>query len=353
MMLIGVDPHKSSHTATAVDPATNTDLGSIRIDASSAGYRRLMTWARQWPQHTWVVENAEGLGHHLAMWLVAAGENVVDVAPAATARVRQLSRGGRRKNDRIDAAAAASVAALHGDARPVLAETHVDSLALLDERRKNLSSNRTRSVNQLHALLRELLAGGVPTDLTAAKAAAVLRGLRPVTTTGRVRKSVAKDLVADIKRYDIQLADNAVAMSELLDLHGTRLREIAGVGPVMATRIIGRTRRASRFPNAGAYANYTGTAPVEIASAESSRHRLSRYGDRELNSALHTVAVIQIRMIGSAGRCYYDKKISEGKSPKEAKRCLKRRLADLCWRTMIRDERQAARTSPTGRADAG
>ncbi|MEV0539713.1 transposase [Nocardia salmonicida] len=176
---------------------------------------------------------------------------MVDVVPAATARVRQLSGGGR-----IDAAAAASVAALHGDARPVLAETHVDSLALLDERRKNLSSNRTRSVNQLHAMP----AGGA-TDLTAAKAAAVLRGPRPVTATGRVRKSVAKDLVADIKRYDIQLADNAAAMSELLDLHGTRLREIAGVSPVMATRIMGSTRRASRFPNAGADAIYTGTHP--------------------------------------------------------------------------------------------
>lgn len=303
-------------------------------------------------KRTWAVENAGGLGHHLAMWPVATGEDVVDVAPAATVRVRQLSRGGHRKNDRIYAAAAASVAAVHGDCRPVLAETHADSLTLLDERRKNLSSSRTRSVNQLHALLRELLPGGTPTDLTATKAAAVLRSLRPVTATDRVRKSIAKDLLADIKRCDTQLADNGAATSEPLDSHGTRLREIPGVGPVMAARILGRTRRASRFPNTAAYANYTGTAPVEIASAESSRHRLSRYGDRELNSVLHTVAMIQIRMTGSPGRTYYDKKISEGKAPKEAKRCLKRRLADRCWRTMIRDERQAARPTLTHHADA-
>ncbi len=134
MMLIGIDPHKSSHTATVIEPSTNSDLGSIRIDASNNGYRQLLAWARQWPKRRWVVENAEGLGHHLALWPVAMGEAVVDVAPAATARVRQLSRGGRRKNDRIDAAAAACVAALHGDARPVRAETHTDSLALLDER---------------------------------------------------------------------------------------------------------------------------------------------------------------------------------------------------------------------------
>lgn len=247
MMLIGVDPHKSTHTATAVDPATNSDLGSIRIEASFVGYRQLLAWARQWAERRWAVENAEGLGHHLALWLVAMGESVVDVAPAATARVRQLSRGGRRKNDRIDAAAAASVAALQGDSRPVYAETHADSLALLDERRKNLSSSRTRSVNQLHALLRELLPGGVPTDLTAPKAATVLRGLRPVTATDRVRKSLAKDLVSDIKRYDAQLAENAsaaackhlveafmagsdgeVPMDELLDLHGTTLLRSPG-----------------------------------------------------------------------------------------------------------------------------
>ncbi|WP_228835690.1 IS110 family transposase [Nocardia abscessus] len=120
----------------------------------------------QWPERTWAVENAGGLGHHLAGWLVSKGEVVVDVASAATARIRQLSRGGRRKNDRIDAAAAASVAALHGDARPVHAEKTTDSFALLDERRKNLSKRTTRWVNQLHALLRELLPARVPTDGT-------------------------------------------------------------------------------------------------------------------------------------------------------------------------------------------
>ncbi|MGW6423832.1 IS110 family transposase [Nocardia sp. NPDC055053] len=345
MMLIGIDPHKSTHTATAVDPATNSDLGSVRIEASFVGYRQLLAWSRQWSERRWAVENAEGLGHHLALWLVAMGESVVDVAPAATARVRQLSRGGRRKNDRIDAAAAASGAALHGDTRAVRAETHADSLALLDERRKNLSGNRTRSVNQLHALLRELLPGGAPTDLTAPKAATVLRGLRPVTATDQFRKSLAKDLVSDIKRYDAQLAENASAMDELLNLQGTATRQIPGIGPVMAARIIGRTGHAHRFPTAAAYANYTGTAPVEIASADSTRHRLSRHGDRELNSALHTIAMIQIRMRRSAGRSYYDKKIAQGKSSREAKRCLKRRLADLVWRTMIRDER---RTTPAG-----
>ncbi|MBV8349652.1 MAG: transposase, partial [Mycolicibacterium sp.] len=175
MIVIGVDPHKSTHTAAAVDPVTNTGLGSLRIDAMLAGFRRMLVWAKQWPHRQWAVENAEGLGHHLAQWLLAWGEVVLDVPATATARVRELSRGARRKNDRIDAASAACVAAAQGDARPVVAEDHVDALGLLDERRNNLCQNRTRTINQLHRLLRELLAGGVPTELTAAKATAALR----------------------------------------------------------------------------------------------------------------------------------------------------------------------------------
>jgi transposase len=112
MMIIGVDPHKSTHTATAVDPQTNRTVASVRIEASLADYRRLLRWAGQFDRRRWAIENAEGLGRHLSSWLLARGEDVVDVSSAATARVRQLSRGGGRKNDQIDAAAAACAAAL-------------------------------------------------------------------------------------------------------------------------------------------------------------------------------------------------------------------------------------------------
>ncbi len=123
-MIIGIDPHKMSHTANAVDPATNTTAASLRIDASLAGYRELMRWSKQFPERRWAVENALGLGRHLAQWLVARDEVVLDVPSSATARVRELSRGSRRTTDVIDAAAAASVAALHGDATIVTAEDH-------------------------------------------------------------------------------------------------------------------------------------------------------------------------------------------------------------------------------------
>jgi transposase len=303
MIIIGVDPHKSTHTANAVDAAANKTAGSLQIDASLPGYRRLLRWAGQFGERRWAVENARGLGRHLAQWLAARGEHVVDVPSTATARVRELSRGGRRKNDVMDAAAAAAVAMLQGDATPVLAEDASTVLALLDERRNNVITQRTRLVNQLHALLRDLLPGDARADLTAAAAAQLLARVRPAGPAG-----------------------------------------IAG-------RLLGRVRRASRFCSAAVVASYCGAAPVEVASAGRARHRLPRGGDRQLNLALHIVALTRVRMRASTGRAYYDTKIAAGKTHNEAMRCLKRRLADHLWRLMIADERHA-RTGPGGHLGA-
>ena len=347
MMIIGVDPHKSTHTATAVDPQTNLTVASVRIEASLADYRRLLRWAGQFDRRRWAIENAEGLGRHLSSWLLARGEDVVDVPSAATARVRQLSRGGGRKNDQIDAAAAACAAALQGDGRPLQPEDLTDALALLDESRMNLAQSRVRLVNQLHALLRDLLAGGAPTDLSATTAAALLRQVRPSGDAERVRKQIATGLVSQIRSVDSLLRANAKQITELLAASGSTLTSTVGIGAITAGRLIGRTGRAARFPTAAAFANYAGAAPVEVASADKARHRLSRSGDRQLNAALHTVAITQIRTPGSRGHTYYNAKLAEGKTPREARRCLKRRLANHIWRTMITDEqRQAA--SPGG-----
>ena len=198
MTIIGVDPHKGSHTATALDPATNQKESSLRIDATLAGYRQLLRWGRAFPERCWAIENARGLGRHLAQWLVARGESVVDVRATATARVRELSRGGRRKNDVLDSSAAASVAALQGDASVVLAEDATTAFALLEERRANLAAQRVRLVNQLHPLFRDLGPGGAKTALTAAGATALLRRVRPASVTERTRKELARDLVGEI-----------------------------------------------------------------------------------------------------------------------------------------------------------
>ncbi len=191
-------------------------------------------------------------------------------------------------------------------------------------------------------MLRQLFAGGAPTSLTAASATALLRGFRARSEVDRTRVGLCRDLIADICRLDLPLAANE-KQTHTLDEHGTRLRDIDGIGPVTAARLIGRTGRANRFPSAAAYANYNGSAPVQIASADIDRHRLSRYGDRQLNSALYTVAVVQIRMPNSAGRAYYNKNIAESTSPRAATRSLKRHLSDHIWRIMLADEKRSYR----------
>jgi transposase len=265
--------------------------------------------------------------------------------------VRELSRGGRRKNDVIDAAAAASVAALQGETNPVLAEDLTTVLGLLDERRNNVVTQRTRLVNQLHALLLELVPGGAPSDLTVTIASRVLTGLRPAGPVEAARKQLARDLITEIRDADQRLKALTARIAETVAATGSHLIEVDGVGPVVSGRLLARTRRMSRFPTAAAFASYAGVAPVEVSSADRVRHRLPRGGDRQLSHALHIVAVNQIRMPGSAGRAYYQTKVAAGKTQKEARRCLKRRLANHIWRLMIRDEQRYA-AGPGGQQGA-
>jgi transposase len=235
VVIIGVNPHKRIHTASALEPGSHQALASVEIDASLAGYRRLLRWASSFPERRWAVENARGLGRHLTyLWLLARGETVHDVPATATARVRELSRGGRRKNDVIDAAAAASVALLAGEANPARAEDLTTVLALLDERRGNLVAQRTRSVNQLHALLRDLVPGGAGNDLTAAAASKVLAGVRPAGPVETARKALARDIVIEVRELDARLKKITTEMARGLAEHGTRLTKLDGIGPVVA-----------------------------------------------------------------------------------------------------------------------
>lgn len=167
--------------------------------------------------------------------------------------------------------------------------------------------------------------------------------MRPTGEAERARKTVTRDLIAEIRSLDARLKSSCKVIAEQVENSGSSLTDVVGIGPIIAGRIIARTGAPSRFSNSGSYASYVGAAPIEVASADHSRHRLSRTGDRQLNSALHTAAVTQIRMTGSRGNLYYLTKLAEGKTPREARRCLKRRLADHVWRTMI-----ARRESPGG-----
>jgi transposase len=260
------------------------------------------------------------------------------VPTTATARVRELSRGRGRKTDALDAAAAAGISALQGDTAQLQPDDTTVVLAVLEERRSNLVGQRTRSVNQLHAVLRELVAGGAPRKLSADKAATLLRAVRPLTAADRARKQVAGDLVAEIRGLDRHLAVINKRLQDTVTALGSRLPETVGVGPVIAGRLLGRTGRAPRFPTAAHFASYTGAAPLEVASGEHARHRLSRAGDRQLNHALHLIALAQVRSPACPGYHYFRRKLAEGKTTREALRCLKRRIADHVWRVMLADE---------------
>jgi transposase len=346
LVMLGLDPHKQSHTATALVTGSHQQLATLRVPASASGYRQLLEWARQFSQRRWAIENARGLGCHLTQWLLAHGETVQDVPTTATARVRELSRGRGRKTDALDAAAAPAVAALQGDAAQLQPEDATVVLAVLEERRSNLVGQRTRSVNQLHAVLRELIPGGAPRKLRADRAAALLRTVHPLTAGDRARKQVARDLVAEVRGLDRRLAMIGNRIQDSVAALGSRLPQTVGVGPVIAGRLLGRTGRASRFPTAAHFASYPGAAPVEVASGERARHRLSRAGDRQLNHALHIIALVQVGIPGCAGYHYFRRKLAEGKTTREAMRCLKRRIADHVWRVMLSDEQARNHRQP-------
>jgi transposase len=299
--------------------------------------RSLERWAKQSPERRWAVENASGLGRHLALRLAAAGESVVDVPPKLSARVRVLSSfaGNDRKNDGLDALATALLAASRNERLAAIdPEAASEALRLLSERREDLVAERTRALNRLHGLfLRDLLPGGASGTLSARRAARILRGIRPQGASARLRRRLASEVLRDVRTLDGKIADLNGRIEAEVEASGTTLTEIFGVGPILAAKIIGTVGNVVRFPTKTHFASYSGTAPVEASSGDVVRHRLSLAGNRRLNYALHMVAVCQARS-DARGGAYYRKKIAEGKSRKEALRCLKRRISEAVFQEL-------------------
>lgn len=202
----------------------------------------------------------------------------------------------------------------------------------MTEHRDDLVRTRTQLVNRLHVLLVKL----VPTGLTAELAAEALRRVRPRDTLGRTLRALAVDLVAELRRLDRRIAEATQTLSDAVAASGSTLTGLLGIGDVVAAKILARTGPVSRFRSPAAFASYCGVAPIEVSSGDVVRHRHSRAGDRQLNYALHVMALAQIRYDGP-GLSYYQRKRAAGESHKEAMRCLKRRLADVVYRTMIND----------------
>jgi transposase len=341
-VLIGVDPHKGSVAVAALDESTGELLERAGFPQNRAGLRSLERWARRFPERRWAVENAGGLGRHLAGRLAAAGESVVDVPPKLSARVRVLSSGNARKNDGVDALAIALAASHNGRLAAVDPEVGSEALRLLSERREDLVAERTRALNRLHALLRDLVPGGVAGKLSADRAARILRGIRPKEgASARLRRRLASEVLRDIRTLNRKITDLNERIEAEVQASGTTLTQIFGVGPILAATIIGAVGNVARFPSKGHFASYSGTAPVEASSGELVRHRLSMAGNRKLNYALHMVATCQSRSEVRGG-AYYRKKIAEGKSRKEALRCLKRRISDAVFRSLVADSRASS-----------
>ncbi|MGD0863901.1 MAG: IS110 family transposase [Candidatus Limnocylindrales bacterium] len=335
MITIGIDLHKASHTAVALDPQ-GLVLGELRAAATRTTTERLLRWAERWPDRIWAVEGASGLGRLLAQGLTARDQTVLDVPATLAARARLLDRGHGRKTDAIDAASVARVAQSQSDLRRVGPEDHTAVLRLLSDRRDELTGERRRVVNRLHRLLRDLRPGGAPTELSTVAAARLLGGVRPATAVDLERKAMARALVADLRRIDRALVENR-ARAGAVAANGTTLRSIFGISEVLAAKILGHVGDVGRFASADCFASYSGTAPIEVSSGEVTRHRLSRNGNRSLNNALHLAARVQTMHPGP-GRDHYERKLAEHKSSREALRSLKRQLAKVVYCRLVADQ---------------
>ncbi len=335
-VMIGVDPHKATHTAVAIG-GDERELATIKVRATRKQVPQLLAWAAPFESRTWAIESAAGMGYLLAQQLVDAGESVVDVSPTLASRVRLLGSGRSDKNDPNDALSVAVAALRASTLREVYAVDHGEVLRLLAKRNLDIGSHRTRVVCRLHAVLAGLAPGGMSKELNASDAEAFLDQIEPVSPVEHVRLELAREMLADVRRLDAQLKDCHRRIRAAVLASKTSLTDLFGVGPMTACSLIGYTRDVRRFRNRDQFAAYNGTAPVEVSSGGRITHRLSRRGNRRLNHAIHMAAVTQIRHAHSEGRAYFDRKLAEGKTKKEALRALKRQVSNAVYRQLLVD----------------
>jgi transposase len=338
-VVIGIDPHKGSHAAAAVN-GDDQAVAELEVAASKRQTRELLSWAERFPVRRWAVESANGHGYLLAQQLVAAGEHVVDVPSTLASRARVLDSTRSQKNDANDARSVAMVALHQPGLRRVEAEDHVAVLRMLAKRHKQLTSLKTQAASRLHAVLAILLPGGMSGELSSAKASRMLRRIRPKTMVETERKRIAHQHLTEVRRLEKEKKTSRERLAVAVEASGTGLTDIYGVGPVVAGLLIGYTGDITRFRTRHHYAAYNGTAPIEASSGGRKRHRLNPRGNRMLNHALHLIAICQLRHPGTSGRVFYERKLEEGKTKKEAIRALKRRLSDVVYRQLLEDHKK-------------
>ena len=338
MVVVGADVHKQTHTFVAVDQA-GRKLGQKVVIAISDGHAEAVMWARErfGAELIWGIEDCRNMSVRLERDLLSAGQKVVRVPTKLMTQVRASART-RGKSDPIDALAVAR-AVLREPDLPVACHDEVSrELKLLVDRREVLLAQRTSAINRLRWWIHELdpAKGPKPRSLDRAKTREALR-IWLDTQTGVVAE-LAREELADITR----LSTHIDALAERI---GARVRQVAptllalrGCGELTAAKIVGETAGVSRFKSEAAFARHAGVAPIPVWSGNTAgRMRLSRSGNRQLNTALHRIAITQIRLNGSPGQAYYRNRIAAKDTTAGARRCLKRHLSRNVFRALHLD----------------
>ena len=327
--VIGVDPDRDSVTASVVEASTTAEVAAAAFTASRGGYVQLLEWADRHTsteQRTWAIEGAGGYGAGLAGHLNDAGERVVEFGHPRTAATRDGA-----KTDALDARRAARE--VLGQREPCIprARGRREALRVLDTTRRGAQRARVAAICELKALLvtapvdlRDQLRG-----LTTAALVAKCSALRPPQSPDEelaATKQALKSIARRIKTLTEETDQLEAAIRPLISAAAPQLLDQPGVGPITAAQIYIAWSHHGRCRNEAAFARLGGVAPLEASSGQTTRHRLNRRGDRNLNRALHTIAITRSRHCPHT-QAYIAKRISEGKTTREARRCLKRYIA--------------------------
>jgi transposase len=342
MVVVGTDVHKRTHTFVAVDQA-GRELGHRTFDADSVGHREAVAWARErfGTELLWAIEDCRHLSARLERDLLTAGQSVVRVPPKMMAEQRRIART-RGKSDPIDAAAVAR-AALREPDLPVASHDEASrELKLLVDRRDDLVKHRTATINRLLWRVHEIDPAWAPKkrSLDLAKHQQILAD-RLAAVPGIVAE-LARDELADVVDLTVRINELERRIAGLVEKAAPTLLAMPGVGALTAAKIVGEAAGVTRFKSEAAFARHAGIAPIPVWSGNTKgRVRLTRSGNRQLNAAIHRIAVTQIRLDG-LGKTYYEKKKADGMSTPEALRCLKRRLARIVFNHLNTDQAAAA-----------
>jgi transposase len=335
MVIIGIDAHKRSHTVVAVDEQ-GRQLAQTTTGTSSGDHLELVAWAAAHSaERLWAVEDCRHLSRRLERDLLAAGERIVRVPPKLMANARAAARSFG-KSDPIDALAVARAALREPHLPAARLDGQERELRLLVDHREDLVQERTRIISRVRWHLHEL----DPCLETAVRSLTHLRNLDRLAerldgVDGTVAR-LARDLSQRCRQLTIEIKQLEREITALVEKLAPSLLQICGCGPLTAAKLLGETAGIERFKSSDAYARHNGTAPLPVWSSNRARHRLSRTGNRQLNAALHRIALTQAHWHPPA-QAMIARRRANGDGGLEALRVLKRRLSDVVYRALRAD----------------